>query len=241
MPLGRQFARLLTAPFRRRHYRGVAGILKTFEKPSEALRRYVLDAGPYPWTPTLRTPLGPQQVTLYSSHDVRTVTEVFCRRDYGEAGGEVVIDLGANIGVSALFFLTRRADARVYCYEPDPRNAARLRSNLNPFWDRCRLTEVAVGVTSGRVAFIQEQTGRYSGLAEVSTRTGREIEVECREITQVLGEVLAIEDQIDLLKVDTEGNEAELIAAIPPKQLCLIREVYYETNEADGLTGHFKN
>jgi FkbM family methyltransferase len=241
MSLGRPPARLLAAPFRRRHYRAVAGIFRTFEEPGEAFRRYVLDKGPYPWTPTLRTPLGPQEVTLYSSHDVRTVTEVFCRRDYGDGGGEVVVDLGANIGISALFFLTRRPDARVYCHEPDPRNAARLRSNLERFVNRYRLAEVAVSVSSGRAAFVQEQTGRYSGLAEISTRTGREIEVECREMAKVLGDVLAIEDRIDLLKIDTEGNESELFAAIPADQLGLIREVYYETNEADGQTAHFKS
>jgi FkbM family methyltransferase len=240
MPLGRPAARLLAAPFRRHHYRAVAGIRRTFEQPGQALRRYVLDVGAYPWAPTIRTPLGPAEVTLFSAHDLRTVNEVFCRRDYGDGGGKVVVDLGANIGISALFFLTRRVDARVYCYEPDPRNATRLRSNLERFENRYWLTEAAVSVSSGRAAFVQEQTGRYSGLAEFSTRTGREIEVECTEIAKVLGEVLAIEDRIDLLKIDTEGNEAELVAAIPAEQLTLIREVYFETNEVDVPIGHRK-
>jgi FkbM family methyltransferase len=241
MCLGRPSARLVAAPFRRDHYRAVAGIYRTFEQPGQALRRYVLDDGAYPWAPTLRTPLGARQVTLYSSHDLRTVNEVFCRRDYGDGGSKVVVDLGANIGISALFFLTRRVDATVYCYEPDPRNATRLRSNLERFANRYCLTEAAVSVSSGRAAFVQEQTGRYSGLAEFSTRTGIEIEVECREIGKVLGEVLAIEDHIDLLKIDTEGNEAELVAAIPAEQLTLIREIYWETNEADGQIGHLRS
>jgi FkbM family methyltransferase len=165
--------------------------------------------------------------------------EIFCRRDYGDGGGEIVVDLGANIGVASLFFLTRRRDARVYCYEPDPRNSERLRGNLERFADRYELAEAAVAVESGRVKFLQEHTGRYSGIAAISNRAGSEIEVESVAIADVIERVLVREGRIDVLKVDTEGNEAELVRAIPPSQSARIREIYFETNAPDGRTAHF--
>jgi hypothetical protein len=37
-------------------------------------------------------------------------------------------NIGANIDLAALFWLTRRPDCRVWCYEPNPQNVARLRA-----------------------------------------------------------------------------------------------------------------
>jgi len=46
----------------------------------------------------------------------------------------------------------------------------------------------------------------------------------------MLDEVLELENQIDVLKVDTEGSEEELIGAIRPDQLDRIHTIYYETD-----------
>ena len=66
-----------------------------------------------------------------------TVNEVFCRRDYPvPPGARSVVDIGSNIGLSALFFLTRDESCRCWLYEPVPANVERLRANLRAFADR---------------------------------------------------------------------------------------------------------
>jgi hypothetical protein len=85
-------------------------------------RRYLTARGEYPYVCRVRTPSGTIAPTLYSSHDILTVNEIFCRGDYRYGPDlRVAVDVGANIGISALYFLTRNSGARVYAFEPDPR------------------------------------------------------------------------------------------------------------------------
>jgi hypothetical protein len=85
----------------------------TFYNPLSALARYVTNRGTYPWRPKLRTPMGTIEVTLVDRHDLLTVNEIFCRWDYGSQARRVVVDIGANVGLATLFFLTRSTDAQV--------------------------------------------------------------------------------------------------------------------------------
>jgi FkbM family methyltransferase len=173
--------RRLTAPFRLRNYRAVVGSLRAYENPVDGLSRYVRGTGEYPWTTTLRTPIGPVELLVPHPHDVRTVNEVFCRHDYGGGTPRVVVDVGANIGVSALYFLTRRPDAVVHAWEPLASNLGTLRRNLAPFAGRAHLHERALAPEAGPATFLAEPVGRYSGLAEWSATADdrTRIEVQC--------------------------------------------------------------
>lgn len=237
-PVGDDKRRRWTAPFRARNYRSVAGIAKTFPQPLEGLRRYVTTTGVYPWQPELRTPIGRVRVTLPTPHDVRTANEVFCRGDYGMGTPRVVVDIGANIGVATLFFLTRRVDSVVYAYEPVPANLTVLRANLEPFTNRYHLAEMAVAVHGGPAEFLTEPVGRYGGLSEFKEQLPGHsaITVECEAMEAVLDRVIALEGHIDLVKIDTEGSEPDLVAAIPDRLWPLIGRVVWESNAGTVLT-----
>lgn len=219
-----------SAVFRPRNYVAAARMLRTFAHPLDALRRYVSGHGDYPWVARLRTPVGPVEVTIPHPHDVRTLNEVFARQDYGRHAPRVVVDIGGNIGVSALFFLTRRPDSRVYVYEPVAANLRTLRTNLGPFPDRCEILPVAVGVTGGPAEFLIEPVGRYSGLRDF---TGGDydftvVTVDCVAIGEALRGIVAAEGGIDLVKIDTEGSEQALVAAIPEDVWPRLGAVVYE-------------
>lgn len=200
------------------------------ERPLDFARRYFFGSGAYPYVCALRTPLGVVRPTLYSHHDVWTASEVFCREDY-RAGPDtqVVVDIGSNIGVSALYFLTRNARCRGYLFEPDPRNVARLEQNLTDFADRCFVEEVAVGPRSELVSFGREPTGRYGGVDRI---TDDVIQVRCLAIETALERVLVNEDSVDVLKIDTEGLEEATVGAIPPAVLESVRTIFFESERA---------
>lgn len=223
---------VLSAPFKRAHYRSFFRTFAVVPSPLSHLRRYVLGGGEYPCACAVRTPLGRASLQLYSADDVTTVTEVFCREDYRCGDDvEVVVDLGSNIGVSGLYFLTRNARSRAYLFEPDPRNAARLRSNLAPFAERMHLTEAAVlaaPTAEGSVSFAAEPTGRYGRVVDAAS-AGEAITVKAVAIEQALRGVLAVEERIDVLKIDTEGGEAEMVAGLAPDLLRRIDLIYFET------------
>ncbi|MBA4083446.1 MAG: hypothetical protein C0493_00615 [Kytococcus sp.] len=114
--------RTWSAPFRPRSYRALWSMLTTSLQPVESVDRYVRGTGEYPWTTSLRTPIGPVRLVVPHPQDVRRVNDIFHRHDYGTGRPRVVVDVGGNIGVSAAWFLSRSstlaqslptADARV--------------------------------------------------------------------------------------------------------------------------------
>ena len=210
-------------------YAALVKMARVYPAAPRILKRYFLGGGSYPYTCRVRTPTGTAEATLYSHHDVWTVNEVFCREDY-RAGSEVrtVVDVGSNIGISALYFLTRGDVARCYLYEPVPRNVERLRLNLRRYEHRFVLHELAVADRNGQADFTVEPTGRYGGLNATGSKR---IRVGCRRISAVLDDVLDAEGSIDILKLDTEGTERATVAAIEARQLARIGTILYETSE----------
>ena len=222
----------LAAPFRPGNYAALLNAFRTSPDRRALLTRYLTGRGRYPYAAHVRTPIGERKVTLFSPHDVLTLTEVFFRRDYPVASDiRVAVDIGANIGLSTLWFLSRNEVARCYSFEPHPENARKLRENLTGLGDRYALHEAAVGTESGPVEFGIEPTGRYGA---IGAATGTSITVECRAVNEVLAEVLEREPAIDVLKIDTEGLEVETVAAIEPRFLDRIRLIYFEAGERPG-------
>jgi FkbM family methyltransferase len=214
---------------RARNYIAAANMLRRYPRRRDAFRRYFLARGEYPYACAVRTPLGLVTPTLLHPHDFWTVNEVFCREDYAaDSALQVAVDIGSNIGISALYFLTRSRAVRCHCFEPVPRNADRLRKNLAAFADRMTLCEAAVADRAGRVRFGVEETGRYGG---IGAETGAHIEVECLDVNAVLAGILEREGWIDLLKLDTEGSELVTVQAIAPQHLRRIGTIYFEWDD----------
>jgi FkbM family methyltransferase len=208
-------------------------MFRVYRSPLPALARYSLGIGHYPFQIPVRTPLGWFNPTLFSHHDLLTLNEVFCRLDYRlDPVPLVVVDLGSNIGLSALYFLSRTPSVRCHLYEPVPQNLERLRVNLERLWERVTLNPCAVGDAGGEVEFGVEASGRYGGIGRA---TGRSIVVRCLQINDVLEQVLTREGRIDLLKLDTEGYEERTVRAIASDHLRRIGAIYLEGSPAGPL------
>jgi FkbM family methyltransferase len=214
-----------------RNFAAAANMVRRYPRPLDAARRYFLGRGDYPAWFAVRTPSGTMRPMLWSYHDMITLTEMFCREDYAVSGEPpLVVDIGSNIGLSALYFLTRGPGVRCRLYEPVPRNVERLRANLAPFAGRFDVEQVAVADFDGEATFGVEDTGRYGGL---SVTTAQMTTVRCRNINSVLEDALAEADTISVLKLDVEGEEAKLVGAIRPDLLARIELIYAEVFEID--------
>lgn len=143
-----------------------------------------------------------------------------------------VVDLGANIGISALYFLTRNNTSKCILYEPNPKNIQRLRQNLKGFENRYELIESAVSDQAGEFDFGIESTGRYGGIGLKREET---IVVPCLHINDVLRNALNDILKIDILKIDTEGVEIQTVNAIEPELLSYISTIYLEACPDDDL------
>jgi FkbM family methyltransferase len=224
---GRPPGLIVRSIFEGAQYRALIRMVRRYPDFPAVAKRYFLGNGRYPYDCQIRTPMGTIEARTYSHHDVFTVHEIFGREDY-RAGPElrVAVDIGSNIGISALYFLTRNGNSRCYLYEPVPRNVERLRHNLAGYEERYTVEEVAVAADGGMVDFSVEPSGRYGS---IGVHRPERIKVRCRAVADVLDEVLAREQSIDLLKVDIEGTELEAVRAIPDEQLDRIRTICFET------------
>lgn len=208
------------------NYRALVNMARHYPRPLDAAQRYFRGRGTYPVRFAVRTPAGTMTPTLWSYHDMITLQEMFCREDYGVTGAPpMVVDIGSNIGLSALYFLTRGPQVRCRLYEPVPRNVERLRENLAAFGGRFEVEQVAVTDFDGEATFGVEETGRYGGLAVATDETTT---VRCRHINAVLEDALAVAATIAVLKIDVEGHEALLVGAIRPDLLARVELIYAE-------------
>ena len=123
------------------------------------------------------------------------------------AAPRTIVDLGANVGLTTLFYAAEYPDSRIICVEPDPSNVALLRHNVQSLGSRATVVEAAVAARSGSVSF-RVGAGSWGGF--VSNDEG-----DTKKITATtVSEIRRLHDleQIDLLKVDIEGSERDVFA-----------------------------
>jgi FkbM family methyltransferase len=225
---GRSLEQILRALFGRAHYVALANMITKYPDFLRNFARYLTAQGDYPYDIRVRTPVGLIVTRLYSHHDLLTVNEIFCRQDYfAHLNVRSIIDLGSNIGISALYFLTRNRESKCFLYEPDPKNIEKLKRNLAGFEGRYTLTEAAVSDAEGELEFGVEPTGRYGG---IGVKTGQSIKVRCIHINDIVTQVLRQVPSVDILKIDTEGVEVRTVEALEPALARKVGAIYLEAN-----------
>lgn len=111
----------------------------------------------------------------------------------------VIIDVGANIGVSVNYFKKKYPCALIEAYEADEKIFKYLQHNI-PDSDNVSLHNVAVWKCGGELLF--------SGDGADGGKVGS-VGVKVKAID--IKEILAKHSYIDLLKIDIEGAESEVI------------------------------
>lgn len=237
----RSWNSLLKSAFEWRHYRALINMLAIYNAPLKMVRTYLAGRGTFPCIVPIQTPIGPLRIMLYSFHDFLTLNEIFCRKDYGSHTNHLkcVLDLGSNIGISILYFLSRNDNVKVYGYEPVPENAKKLCEQIqaNHLETRLHFYEEAVCDFSGRSQFGVEITGRYGG---IDKNFPKKIDVQCADINHVIENILIKENYIDILKIDTEGTEKRIFEAIDSDLCKRIHLIYVEDGWSDHKSNLFK-
>ena len=230
------------ALFEKSFYLAFINIFIYFKSPLKTLIRYVFELGNYPKNFFVRTPLGLQCMTAFSHHDLITIIECFGKLDYkAPKSFSVVVDFGSNIGISALYFLTRNEGVKVYLFEPVPRNVERLKQNLKGFEDRYELRECAIGVEDGCLDFACDSTGRYGTLLKEEganfqeLSSGKVMPVKVLAVNQTIEKIIDWHGSVDLVKIDVEGYEDKILSHLKAKVLACIKRIYAETNRSQKL------
>ena len=200
------------------NYSAIPRFIETYDNPIKAMFDEFFSTGTYPCFIKIKTPIGKQKVKLFSLSDFSTLNLVFCRRDYyvPKKNMSTVIDIGSNIGLSSLYWLTRNDNCFTYCYEPSPISFERLTENLSNFSHRYSVSKAAVSDFNGKAKFYLEESGVNSSLNPngLNKSTDNFIECEVIHINDLLEQVISKYNHIDVLKIDNEGHELRTIKAI---------------------------
>jgi FkbM family methyltransferase len=130
---------------------------------------------------------------------------------YHPRPGDVVLDVGANIGLFALHLATLASDVRVHCFEPNPRVHALLRRNLEANGLARRVTPHALAVFdhNGPVVLRRAARSGHRSLIGTTLVSAGGDEVEAVDLAEALRRSGA--ERVALLKVDVEGAEIEIV------------------------------
>ena len=150
--------------------------------------------------------------------------EIFVRECYTGGGfyqprlGDVVMDVGANIGVFALYLQHLARGVSLHCFEPASSTRARLQNNLDindlNQWVRVH----PIGVSDANQTLVLHAnafSGRRSTVAPVDRSSGDGDEsIECVSLGEAVHRTGA--NRISLLKIDVEGAEVDILKESDP-------------------------
>jgi hypothetical protein len=88
----------------------------------------------------------------------------------------LILEIGANDGGHTRWFLDVFENSTIYCFEPDPRAAARFRKNVGTH-PNVTLLELAMSDRDGEIGFYQSAGTRDGEHVDISTAAG--IEPDC--------------------------------------------------------------
>ncbi len=132
----------------------------------------------------------------------------------------LIIDAGANIGLSILYFIQTYPQAHIIAFEADPYIFEFLTTNLSRHRTRVELHNLALWSTKGDMLFKTTQSDA-GHLVETDMQTNECIAVQAVPLSCFLNHTC------DLLKMDIEGAEYAVLSACH-NQLHRIRKLFVE-------------
>jgi len=144
---------------------------------------------------------------------------------------KVIYDLGANVGVSSLFFASLYPKATIYGFEPLPENFEVCLLNYRGIANKSQVFPWAIGSKTGQAIFDCKNDSRGGRLE--STHQDPNLQT----IAQIQVKIISIADLInkeglpppDFLKIDVEGAEYDVLAGLAGYEDS-VGSIYLETH-----------
>jgi FkbM family methyltransferase len=149
---------------------------------------------------------------------------------------KVILDIGSNIGASILYFHEQFPDAKIFGFEPHPDTFRILEKNVADL-PAVRVFNYGLGVANQRIVVRADQVnfGAFNTRDEFKDRGYPAAPVDCevRRLDDVLRELGV--SQVDLIKIDCEGAEADVFSTLPGEILNRCQWIVGEFHDHTGF------
>lgn len=173
-----------------------------------------------------------------NSSDILTFHQIFTFKEYEINLGFVpkfIVDAGANIGLSAVFFTNKFPDATIVAVEPEKSNFEMLLKNTNEYKNIFCVKKAISNQSDLSFDVVDIGFGNWGFVTQVKNN-GQLEKVVDQVDSLTIDEILVYYklECLDLLKIDIEGAEKNLFESNYenwlPKTKCIIIELH------DGIT-----
>jgi FkbM family methyltransferase len=180
----------------------------------------------------------PLKMRTGKSSDRAVLSQIFIRPEYEAialVNPTTIIDLGANVGYSSAYFLSRYPSAEVIALEPDRENFLICQQNLAPFGARATVLHGAAWPERRALAI---KKGVFRNGREWATQVCSPTDPESGDpIVQGydMDSLLNLADlqEVDLLKIDIERSERELFSRNTASWMPRIRNICIELHDEE--------
>jgi FkbM family methyltransferase len=177
------------------------------------------------------------------------------------SAGDLVLDVGAHIGLTALYFTDRVPGVGVIAFEPAPETYACLADNAARLMPGVKVLNVAVGAEAGTAeltfyprhtmmaTLVVDEADDAANMSAVLTNFGLDEGIREQVLSEfrdgerrhevpvvALGDVIEEYgiDEVGLLKIDVERGELAVLRGIRDDQWARVRQVVAEVHDIDG-------
>lgn len=151
----------------------------------------------------------PFKIRAGNNADSSTFNEVILRKEYTlnlQFTPKTIIDGGANIGLTSLFFINQYPDSQIIAIEPATDNYGILKENVSPYLN---VIPIQSAIWSGKTNLKVIDNGR--GANGYTVEEAKEVD---KDTFTAIGIVDIMKKQnwerIDILKLDIEGSEKQV-------------------------------
>lgn len=166
----------------------------------------------FPFSVYYRWRYYPHLIIRKGTSDMTVFRQIFVGRDYDvqyDRMPRLIIDGGANVGYSSLFFADKFPHAEIFAIEPETSNFKLLEHNVS-ICSNVHSIQRGLWSKSGFLRIINKGSDKHAFMT-MEVAEGEPYDVEVITVDEILR--LSRHTEIDILKLDIEGAEKELFSS----------------------------
>jgi FkbM family methyltransferase len=149
-----------------------------------------------------------------------------------ELNPQIIVDVGANIGIASILLAHQFPKARIFAFEPVEENFLLLKKNISNY-ENIQAFLVALGsIDQVKEIFSSDNPKNFGGFSFFSTGANTSLikKVQVKRAADYFPEIRI--SNVDLMKIDTEGSEFDILTNLDPN---MIKKISWIVGELHGV------